>query len=75
MQYKTKIDLTEAVMAHMVRRRTSGIAQALYNDLIANLANLTDYKDFSEFARDNELAELVASWLMMENEREAKMDA
>ena len=61
-------------MAYIARRRTSGVAQELYNDLLANLANRQHYKDFSEFTRDEELLTMLASWLMTETKREAQMD-
>ena len=61
-------------MAYVVRKRTSGIAQELYNDLVANLANLSQYEDYCEFERDNELAAMLAAWLMLENENETPVD-
>ena len=61
-------------MSYVVRKRTSGVAQELYNDLIANLANLQYYTDYSEFERDNELTAMLAAWLMWESEHAPKMD-
>lgn len=61
-------------MAYMVRRRTSGIANELYTDLLANLANWQHYTDYAEFERDNELCTMLAAWLMTENKRETKVD-
>lgn len=61
-------------MAYVTRRRTSGIAQELYNDLLANLSNLSHYKNLAEFERDNELSITLAAWLMTENEHEAQVD-
>jgi len=58
-------------MAHIVRRRTVGRAQDLYNDLIENLYNHKDYNDKEECKRDDKLAVLLASWLLAESKREA----
>ena len=58
-------------MAHIVRRRTIGRAQALFNDLTANAANYKDYTDIGEFTRDGELLELLTSWLSLEKTLEA----
>ena len=58
-------------MAYFIRSRTSGTAQALYNDLLANLANLQHYEDYSEYMADNELATSLAAWLLSEKAREA----
>ena len=58
-------------MAHIVRRRTVGRAQDLYNDLIENLYNHKDYDDNEECKRDDKLAVLLADWLLAESKREA----
>lgn len=60
-------------MARIVRRRTVGRAQDLYNDLVENLAHTDDYASLPECERDTQLAGILSKWLLAENAREAKM--
>ena len=60
-------------MAHIVRRCTVGKAQALYNDLVENLAHTDDYASLPECERDDKLAVILSNWLVVELKREAKM--
>ena len=61
-------------MARIVRRRTVGRAQDLYNDLTENLAHVDDYASVPERERDSRLAVLLSKWLLAEIKREAQVD-
>lgn len=58
-------------MAHIVRRCTTGKAQALANDLRENLAKHFSYDGLAELERDKALLKALSAWITIEDSLEA----
>jgi len=65
-------------MSFVVRRVTLGKAQELFNDLLANLANVHDYEDSADYVNDLDVFNVLSNWLRIEKTMDAtdetKMD-
>jgi len=60
-------------MSYIVHRQTVGLAQDVYNDLLANMSNLRSYEDIHEYSRDMELFALLGAWLRVELQEEDEL--